>query len=150
MGEGNSEQCLTTKLRRILITQWDGEAYSKLNGPEYDNLRWICFERTGCLIIADSSDDDRINPECLESYVIPPPLPTPLSDERMAVEAPTPGGPPHYILLDVDNEEDIPEVGDDDLKVDSQNDRDYQHELVGRNIKALYDNVLVYWKSPVL
>ena len=57
---GNSEQSLTTKLRRILITQSVGEAYSKLNGPEYGNLRWRCFERTSCLITADGSDDHSI------------------------------------------------------------------------------------------
>ena len=77
------------KRRRILITQWVGEVYSKLCSPEYDNLRWRCFERTCCLITADGSDDHLITPEGL-GYVVPPPLPTLSSDEPMAVEVPPP------------------------------------------------------------
>ena len=32
---GNSEEKRTVKERRILITQWIGDAYEKLRGPDY-------------------------------------------------------------------------------------------------------------------
>ena len=37
---GNSEKKLNVKQRQILITQWVGDAYEKLRGPDY-NSRWI-------------------------------------------------------------------------------------------------------------
>ena len=37
---GNSEKKHTVKHYRILITQWVGDAYEKLRGPDY-NSRWI-------------------------------------------------------------------------------------------------------------
>ena len=43
---------------------------------------------------------------------------------------------------DEDEEEDeqIPEVNDNDLEEDNEGDRDYDHNLVGRKIRALYNN----------
>ena len=32
------------------------------------------FEKTGCLITADGSDDDKIEPESMPGYIVPPPL----------------------------------------------------------------------------
>ena len=34
---GNSEGKLTVKQHRILITQWVGDDYEKLRGPDYQN-----------------------------------------------------------------------------------------------------------------
>ena len=48
---GHSAEKLSVKQRRILIMQWVGEAYEKLRGPEYQKLRYSCFQKTGCLII---------------------------------------------------------------------------------------------------
>ena len=36
---GNSEEKLSVKQRRILITQWVGDAYEKLREPDYQKLR---------------------------------------------------------------------------------------------------------------
>ena len=41
---GNSEEKLTVKQRRILITQWLA-AYEKLRGPDYQNFRYSCFQK---------------------------------------------------------------------------------------------------------
>ena len=62
------------KKRRILITHWVGEAYSKLMGDDYSNSRWRSFEKTGCLITADGSEDSKTEPESLTGYTVPPPL----------------------------------------------------------------------------
>ena len=56
-----------------MITHWAGDAYSKLISPEYDAFRWRLFEKTGCLVTADGSDGDKITPEGLPNYKIPPP-----------------------------------------------------------------------------
>ena len=68
------ENTLTAMHMRILITQWGGKAWETLCGPEYDNLRKRCWEKTGCLMTADGSEDDKVTPEGLPSYKIPPPL----------------------------------------------------------------------------
>ena len=47
---GNTEKKLNAKERRILLTHWVGNAYEKLNDSNYTNLRYRCFQRTGCLI----------------------------------------------------------------------------------------------------
>ena len=59
------DKTFTAKDRRILICNWAGEAYETLLGPEYDNLRRRCFEKTVCLMMADGSEDDLITPEGL-------------------------------------------------------------------------------------
>ena len=57
-----------------LITKWDGNVYRQLNIPSFDKFRWRHFEKTGCLITADGSEDDKINPEGLPNYKVPPPI----------------------------------------------------------------------------
>ena len=59
---GNTERKLDVKARRILITHWVGEAYQRLMSDEYAQTRWRSFEKTGCLITADGSEDHKINP----------------------------------------------------------------------------------------
>ena len=70
-----SDKKLDVKQRRILITHWVGEAFNTLMGEDYSKTRYRCFEKTGCLITADGSEDDKIAPEGLTNYVVPPPLP---------------------------------------------------------------------------
>ena len=67
---GNTERKLDVKARRIFITHWVGEAYQRLMGDEYARTR--SFEKTGSLITVDGSEDDKINPEGLPNYVVPP------------------------------------------------------------------------------
>ena len=58
---------LSARERRILMTQWTGEAWSELcsNQTFFKRL----FEKTGCLITSDGSDDFKISPQGLEDYV---------------------------------------------------------------------------------
>ena len=75
--EGNAdrlygnENIFTTSERQILITHWVGEAQKKLCSPDYDHFRKRCWEKTGFLITADGSEDDKITPEGLPSYKVP-------------------------------------------------------------------------------
>ena len=88
----NSEQKLTVTDRRILITHWVGEAHTRLQWEEYNKTRYRCYEKTGCLIIADGSNDAKINPEGLHDYVVTKTLPVQVAEE--AIECPVPDAAP--------------------------------------------------------
>ena len=57
---------LSAKQRRILMTQWTGEAWRKLSSDKMFAKK--LFMKTGCLMTADGSDDDMIKPQGLELY----------------------------------------------------------------------------------
>ena len=67
-----NEEPYSAKERRILITDQAGEAYTKLCGNEYDDVRKKLWLKSGCLISADGSNDDEIAPEGLQNYQVPP------------------------------------------------------------------------------
>ena len=54
---------ITASKKCILIMKWGGNANRQLNRPSYDKFWWRLFEKTGCLITADGSEIDKINPE---------------------------------------------------------------------------------------
>ena len=70
----DAESHIRASEKRILITKQVGNAYRQLNRPSYDKFRWRLFEKTGCLITADGSEDDKINPEGLPNHKVPPPI----------------------------------------------------------------------------
>ena len=53
--------------RQNIITRWAGEAYKWLCGNESDDFRIKLRLKTGCLIIASGSNDDKIAPGGLSS-----------------------------------------------------------------------------------
>ncbi|CAN0572255.1 unnamed protein product, partial [Laminaria digitata] len=57
---------LTASQRRILITQWVGEAAKKIDIEMGVDYRRRLFEKTGLAITADGSDDNLINLEGME------------------------------------------------------------------------------------
>ena len=57
---------LSAKDRRILMTQWTGEAWSELK--ENKGFLKRLFEKTGCLLTIDGSGDEYITPQGLEDY----------------------------------------------------------------------------------
>ena len=71
---GNNSEPFGAMERRILITHWVGEAWKALCGPNYDHFRRRCWEKTGCLMTADGSHDEKIKPEGLPNYQVKPPL----------------------------------------------------------------------------
>ena len=69
---GNGDKKLTASDRRVLISHWLGEAHRKIVNTVYDRVRYRSFEKTGCLITADGSEDSKIQPEGLGKYLVPP------------------------------------------------------------------------------
>ena len=151
------ENTLTAMQRRILITQWVGKAWQTLCGSEYDNLRKRCWEKTGCLMTAGGSEDDKVTPEGLPSYKIPPPLLyLPVSEAEPVANANAPDA-------SNDDDEDQTEVLEDDMEqpenegsewVDDENDRSCDDELCGQKLKALYQNgwftgVIEYYNTNI-
>ena len=56
------------KDRLILMTKWAGEAWKELSKDM--DLFTKLFQKTGCLITADGSDDNKIRPQGLDPYLI--------------------------------------------------------------------------------
>ena len=68
----------TSSERRILITHWAGKAWEKLTSPKLTSPKYAsfirkCWQKTGCLMTADDSDDKLIQPEGLLNYSVQPP-----------------------------------------------------------------------------
>lgn len=57
---------LSAKERRILMTKWTAAAWKELSADTM--LFKKLFQKTGCLITADGSEDDTIRPQGLEPY----------------------------------------------------------------------------------
>ena len=127
---------LSAKERRILITHWVGQAWDRVTGADYKSSLWRFFQKTGCLITADGSEDALIQPEGLPNYAIPPvsfasPLQQPESQD-----APLPRTPEDDPLsIESDSEDEGTEE-----RVDYEQDRNYNDINVGRKVKALYEN----------
>ena len=84
---GNQDRSFTASDRRILLTHWVGEAHRIIAKPIFDSVRLRCFQKTGCLITADGSDDEKIKPEGLEAcYIVPPPLSITLPTEQVQLK----------------------------------------------------------------
>jgi hypothetical protein len=59
---------ISAKERHILLTKWAAIAWKELSSDQL--LFKKLFQKTGCLITADGSDDDQIRPQGLEPYSI--------------------------------------------------------------------------------
>ena len=141
------EKKLDIKQRRILITYWVGDAWEILQGDKYKDSRYRYFERTGCLITADSLNDDKINPEGWPVYVVPPCLAFDGSENTIGSSAPEPVTEPADESTNGDDDIcddeqlcDSEELLQDEEPVDLPKDRDYDNVLAKRKIRALYDD----------
>ena len=156
---GNDNKKLSAKQRRILLTHWVGEAYKTLQSERYTSFRKNCFEKTGCLITADGSHDEKIKPESLEGYKVTPPLPTPAIIDPFASVIPEPEMIPPDDVTGADDDEMV-DVSDEastsppPLEMDNVELRDTGHNLVGCRIKALYDGEWfkgeISWYAPAV
>ena len=54
------DQNFSASDRRTLITHWVGEAYKSLTDTKFDHYRCRLFQKTGCLLTADGTDDDLV------------------------------------------------------------------------------------------
>ena len=138
----NSER-LNAKRRCILVTQWVGETYIKLLGEDYKDTRYRGFKKTGCLIIADGSENSEINPEGFKNYFVPPPLLTVLAEQPQT--CPVPEGSPNEELsfeeqpryMAYEESEDNKEQKND-KRIDNENNRIYKNPLKNRKLRILY------------
>ena len=92
--------------------------------------------KTGCLITADGSNDDKIAPEGLPNYQVPPPS----QYLESAVQLPESNGvefeelpPPDTIVANDDNS--LPDSQEPSERIDREEDRIIDN-FVGRRIKA--------------
>ena len=58
--------------QRILVTKWAGDAWRRLADQKYDAFRQRLFEETGCLLTATGEEDNKVQPEGLPGYQVPP------------------------------------------------------------------------------
>ena len=135
---GNTEP-FPAKERRILISHWAGESYKKLLSQKYDAFRRRMFEKTGCLITADGTDDEKITPEGISSYKVAPPSMIdaissfPTSNEVEADHA------EQEVTVEGIIEEDFNDFNENVLE-DCDVDRVFDHEASGKKLKVLYEN----------
>ena len=72
---GNDERKLSAKDRCILITGWVGNTCRKASKDEkIQSMLYRSFEKTGCVITADGSKDEKIQLEVMPGYIVPPPV----------------------------------------------------------------------------
>ena len=144
---GIDDRKLTAADRRILITQWAGEAAEILKGPDYDHFRWRCFEKNGMLLTADGSSDDKVAPEGLKNFQVMESLPM---KENDLIEIETPEAKPDpsdeivedELFTTMENEENLDLKSNDDLeeeREDNESDRIYNDKLIGEKIRGLYE-----------
>ena len=89
------------------------------------NLRFQCFQKTGCLITADGSDDDLIKPEGLIGYRVPLPLPTQPHKDPALLPTPDSTPPEQDEITETEgNEEEVVVENDEHLEIDTESDRD--------------------------
>ena len=146
---GNIEQPLNVRQRRILITHWVGNAYNIIMGEEYAKTRYRCFEKTGCLITADGSEDEKIQSEGLRNYVFPPSL-----EISTEVACPIPESADDPDDMEVDDEieetekntEVEPEIEDHVQRIDRVEDGVSRHVMVDREVKVLYNE----WHTGII
>ena len=131
------EHNFTASERRILITHWAGDAWEKLISPKYELFIRKCWQKTGCLITADDSDDHLIKPEGLSDYLVPPPSildPSP----RLAVS----NTPSTTVSMDNDGEEEV-QMGPETELVEADDVEDEEDDERPNNIFDFIDSIML-------
>ena len=139
---GNSDETLGVSRRRVLITKFVGEAFEELEHENYDGFRMNCFDRTGCNLTADGSEDFKVKPEGLPDYKPIPPQNEPGPNYEPEIFTPEAADPPEDIFqpdFDDDSDEDLDEEPElENEEADDPNDRLYDLPMVGKKIRGLY------------
>jgi len=167
------------KDRRVLITHWVAQAWKKFASDEYFQFRQNAWQKTGCLMTADGSEDHLIRPEDLGTDYVVPAAPGNASFQSF-VHFPTSSNGAEFAQEDeirlsvdsIDGQSRQPQfprpqqlssqenslrqhmivpsplgtvahgfnTGYMDPMMDFPADRDFNHELVGRQLKILYED----------
>ena len=99
------------------------------------------FQRTGGLITADGSDDNKIKPEGIPNFVIPSPVPAVVSNNPCYFAAPADDPIPgdnkevENNFTDIMNAPEAPE----ELEISKQKHCDYTHNLINYNVPAFHE-----------
>ena len=128
---------ISARERRILTTQWVGKVWNNIHqeGSIYNECLWRYFEKTGCLITADGSDDDKISPEGVKDYKVPKPVEFIEPPKDPVLDDPPQAESNESVQsTEIYDEEEVEE------RIDDENSRLFDYENVGRKIKALYDS----------
>ena len=142
--DSDPQKKLTASKRRVLITNWVGEAHERLQHPHYHGFLWNCFERTGCLMTADGSEDFKVKPEGLLDFKVIPPLESPGPEMNPQTATPEADDTFNDMLTSRDNFDDENETEtEEDLvleqdDVDDEQDRLYNVKLVGKKVCGDY------------
>ena len=144
----------SAKERRLLICDWVGKAYNKLLGPDYDQLRRRTFQKTGCLITADGSEDHLITPEGLADYTVPPPNSYSDPDISPPTSQPNVRGQDGLDEVASDSDEVSESEEEVDVLSDDPNDRDFTYGCCGKKLKIHYNNgwfvgMVAYYNSKL-
>ena len=109
-------------------------ALEKLTSPQYESFIRKCWQKTGCLMTADGSDDKLIQPEGLSDYLVPPPSILDPALQPAATNTPSPA-----TVIDDDQEEDVQMTFEDKLveRDDTADDDDCP------NIFDIIDNLMI-------
>lgn len=118
----------------------------------YKSFVWRVWEKTGCLITADGSDDAKIQPEGLPAYKVQPPLPIDAANAAPTSNVTKPA--------EQDQEGEAQEAQEDEEldpqtvteREDKESDRTTDAPLVGRQLRgpAVRERVVLWEKSSTL
>ena len=95
-----------------------------------------------CLLTADGSSDEKVNPEGLKDYKVMPPLPMAGPDKDPDLVAPQPASDPTDMVIEDEIFSSIPNDATEEEtieRVDDETDHTINYELVGQKIKGLYE-----------
>ena len=127
-------------------------------GDKYKDCRRRFFERTGCLITADGSDDHKIVPEGLPNYKVPPPALYDLPQRMLQISNELTGETDEPSeLTPIIEDGHIPaedNVDEDVLLEDNETHRDYDDERCGLKVRGHYgngwfDGVIQYYNTQL-
>ena len=120
-----------------LISHWAVEAYKKLCNTDYDTFYFKIWQKTGCLMSVNGTDDDKIKLEGLNDYQLPPPmlLLDPANAEPSLNEITPAEDEPDDV--DFDNEDMVPTDDTGEME-DKAEDWECDNPFVGRHVRVVY------------
>ena len=90
------------------------------------------------LVTADGSEDSKTNPEGLGNYVVPPTLPTALTEQPQSCPVPEDFSQTKQPLCMAYEKSEDNKVQENDERIDDEFDRIYNHSLKNRKLKISY------------
>ena len=68
----DGEQHVDLQFMHLMALQFVGRAWAEIHeNPAYAGMHANAWVKTGCLLTADGSDDDKVSPQGFPKYVVP-------------------------------------------------------------------------------